>query len=113
MMKKPLLFGIDYKEMKRLAFGENKNKDELKNVKKQDLGTLDHNGKTKISKTDTEEQRDVMKLKKKKPMLFGIDYNVLKMLAFGKKKIKAEKKNVQKQDLARFDHNVQTKIKGG
>ena len=92
--KKQLIFGIDYKVMKRLAFGENKNKDELKNVKKQDLGTLDHNGKTKISKTDTEEQRDVMKLKKKKPMLFGIDYKVLKMLTLGENKIKAEKKNV-------------------
>ena len=32
-MKKPLLFGIDYKEMKRLAFGEKKNEVELKNAR--------------------------------------------------------------------------------
>ena len=169
--KRPLVFGIDYKVLKRLVFGysakmitETKSELEEKKLdmfgkfakidskgvteacitkacvtkaciiteKKRDAENIKANGmpgfivnkaeckqklqkkeRTGIGKNDTEELRDVIELKKKKPMLFGIDYNVLKMLAFGKKKIKAEKKNVQKQDLARFDHNVQTKIKGG
>ena len=71
---------------------KSKIKAELKNAKKQDLDRIDE-----ISEGDTEELKDVMELKKKKSLVFGIDCKVLKMLGFGENKIKLKNKTKKEQ----------------
>ena len=98
----------------------------LEEKKKPDFGILDHNAKTKISKDDTEELKDVIKLKKKKPLMFGIDYKVMKMLVFGENRNKAkhdanakinegeteELKNVMElKEKKHGENNIEAKLK--
>ena len=92
--RKLLVFGIDYKVMLALVFGENMNEAE-------------HNGKAKIDEGDKEELKDMMEQKEKKPLVFGIDYKVLKILVFGENKIKAEHTVIDYN--GNVDYNIKNK----
>ena len=86
--KKSLVFGIKCKVRKMLVFGENKSK-------------AKDNAKADVTMVYTKELAVVMKLKEKKPWVFG------------ENNIETELKNVKKQDLDRLDHNAKTKIGKG
>ena len=65
--------------------------------KEQDLDMLNFMAKIEF--------RDMMDMKKKRPWLFGTAY---KMIMFGGSQIKARKRNVQKQNLGKFEHSTKT-----
>ena len=74
---------------------------ELKQKKPPDPSKLNHNAKAEIGE-------DVMELKEKRPLVFGIDYKVLKRLVFGYSakmitKTKSDLEEKKPLDLSKLD----------
>ena len=81
---------------------------ELKKKKPLDLSKLNHNAKVEISK-------DRMELKEKRPLVFSIDYKVLKTLVLGYNakmtiETKSELDKKKQPDLDKLDHNAKIEI---